>query len=68
MKYLLNKLEQFKQCISSIVMAHFTTYKIVRDHSNKTGVFVVNVPEARQYGFGVQFNIKGTLYGLSIHS
>jgi hypothetical protein len=46
----------------------FTTYKIKRNHSNKTQFFIVNVKEANQYGFGFQINIKGTLYGFSIHS
>lgn len=57
-----------KPCNIDIVMARFTTYKICRDHSNRTGFFIVNVPEAKQYGLGFQVNIKGTLYGFSVHS
>lgn len=42
------------------------TYKIKRDHSNKTGFFIVNVPEVNQLGFGFQINSRGTVYGFSI--
>lgn len=44
----------------------FTKYKINRDHNNKTGFFVVKVPEAKQLGIGFQFNYLGTLYGISL--
>jgi hypothetical protein len=54
--------------IGSVVARYFTTYKIKRDHSNSTELFFVNVPEAKQYGFGFQLNYKGTMYGFSVHT
>jgi hypothetical protein len=50
------------------IKRYITPYKIKRDHDNKTTFFFVNAPEVKQYGVGFQLNIKGTLYGLSIHS
>ena len=52
----------------SVIARFFTYYKIKRDHSNKTQIFFVNVKEAKQYGIGFQINIRGTLYGFSVHS
>lgn len=50
-------------------MARFlTTYKIKRNHSDKTGFFIVNVKDVMQYGIGFQIKINGILYGISIHS
>ncbi len=47
---------------------YLTLYKIKRDHANNTRFFIVNAPEVSQYGIGCQVNIKGTLYGISIHT
>jgi len=60
--------EQEALHIGSVVARYFTTYKIKRDHSNSTELFFVNVPEAKQYGFGFQLNYKGTMYGFSVHT
>ena len=43
-----------------------TTYKIKRNHGNKTKFFIVNVKEVRQYGVGFQINLKGIVYGISL--
>ena len=45
---------------------HVCTYKISRDHDNKTGFYTVNVPRAGQLGIGFQVNISGILYGVSV--
>ena len=34
-----------------------TTYKIKRETDNKTGFFIVNVPEANHLGLGFQIRI-----------
>lgn len=61
--------EAQKQCtIHNVIARFFTAYKIKRVYSNKTQFFFVNVKEAKQYGIGFQINIKGALYGFSIHS
>jgi hypothetical protein len=52
----------------NVMRRYFTTYKIKRDHSRRTGFFVVNVPEENQFGFGFQLNLNGTLFGFSIHT
>lgn len=43
-----------------------TIYKIKRDHDNKTGFFIVNVPEANQLGVGFQARIGEYVYGISL--
>jgi hypothetical protein len=45
-----------------------TLYRIARDHSDATGFFWIDVPEAAQRGFGFQLNCRGTLYGISLHT
>jgi len=57
-----------QSAIQLVIARFFTTYKIKRDPSNKTQFFFVNVKEAKQYGMGFQINIKGVIYGFSVHS
>lgn len=54
----------------NVMFRYFTTYKIKRDHSRRTGFFVVNAPEENQFGFGFgfQLNLNGTLFGFSMHT
>ena len=49
-------------------MGLFTLYKIQRNHDNKSGLFIVSVPEVAQYGIGLQVNLCCTLYGVSVHT
>ena len=69
MKQIIKYLRQFKQWILFVVISRYITIiKINRDHSNGNGFFIVNVPEAKQYGIGFTLYIKGTLYGFSVHN
>lgn len=45
-----------------------TLYRIERDHSDATGFYRIDVPEVRQRGVGFQLNIRGVLYGISVHT
>jgi len=45
-----------------------TLYRIVRDHSDATGFFWIDVPEASHRGVGFQLNCRGTLYDISSHT
>jgi hypothetical protein len=49
-------------------MRYLTIIKVKRNHSTKNGFFIVNIPEAKQYGFGFAIYFKDTLYGFSIHN
>jgi len=45
-----------------------TPYKIRRDHGNRTGFYLVAVPEGVSYrrGVGFQFSFRGVVYGVSL--
>jgi hypothetical protein len=51
-----------------VIRRYVTIIKVKRNHSKKTGFFIVNVPEAKQYGLGFTMYIKGTVYGFSVHN
>lgn len=42
-----------------------TTYCVKRDSDNTTKIFVVNVPEARQKGIGLQLRLFDHVCGVS---
>jgi hypothetical protein len=54
--------------IAGVVARYFTCYKIKRSHDNNTKIFIVNVPEVKEYGIGLQIKVKQYVYGFSIHS
>jgi hypothetical protein len=43
-----------------------TTYRIQRDHDNRTELFRVSVPEAKQRGFGAQVRFGRWICGISL--
>lgn len=45
--------------------SRLTPYCITRGHQNKTGFYIIFVPETFECGLGFQVNVRGTLYGLS---
>jgi len=45
-----------------------TLFRIKRDHSDDSCFFTVSVPEVDQYGAGLQVNVRGVLYGASVHT
>lgn len=47
---------------------HLTVYRVKRDHSDTTGFFAIEVPEASQRGFGFQCSFRGVVYGFSVHT
>lgn len=50
------------------IAGRLTLYRIKRDHSDRTEFFWIDVPEVKQCGVGFQLNLRGVLYGVSIHT
>ena len=53
---------------TAFISRYFTLIKVKRDHSTRSGFFIVNVSESQQYGFGFTRYIKGVVYGFSVHN
>ena len=54
--------------IKDVISRYITIIKVKRNHSKTLGLFIVNVPEVKQYGFGFTIYIKGVVYGFSVHN
>jgi hypothetical protein len=63
-----NNTNKTKRRMENFISRCITIINIKRNHSKKTGFFIVNVPEVKQYGLGFRFYIKGNVYGFSLHN
>lgn len=54
--------------VGGVISRYFTLIKAKRDHSTRSGFFIVNVSESKQYGFGFTLFVKGVVYGFSVHN
>ena len=60
--------EKKQLTLYDVISRYITIIKIKRNCDQRIGLFIVNVPEVKQYGIGFTLYIKGSVYGFSVHN